>query len=404
MCSFGTRKQKTLGSERVDMSIQTFRLILLQRQFARTLVHTSRRHISTTWTLHYDDKNVARGLIKDYQSELSTKDFFSQIENKNKENFKNALDLYKRGGTKRRGSMEFIKAALTQMKAYGVHRDLDTYRALLDVMPKGKYIARNRIQAEYSHYPKQQDCGLDVLIQMGRNQVQPDVEFCDLVLNVFGKNSKPYRLVSRMMFWMPKLKNLSPYPLPFDLPKDSLELAKLAIKQITTPDIHTEVKVYQAEDLSDSIDKTWIVSGQSPLQRDMIKKLPKTKALYVEGAFRVWLRDVQVNYFILRGDPIPRPPPPEGDVDDVSQMKNWYYGECKPSDLVRLPNIHEQEDATLLGCCATGSSSKDSLLSWIRFLQQENPDLQDIPILFTLSSPLGPVIPIDVDQKGVRKS
>lgn len=144
--------------------------------------------------------------------------------------------------------------------------------------------------------------------------------------------------------------------------------------------------------------------GQSPLQRDMIKKLPKTKALYVEGAFRVWLRDVQVNYFILRGDPIPRPPPPEGDVDDVSQMKNWYYGECKPSDLVRLPNIHEQEDATLLGCCATGSSSKDSLLSWIRFLQQENPDLQDIPILFTLSSPLGPVIPIDVDQKGVRKS
>ena len=45
-----------------------------------------------------------------------------------------------------------------------------------------------------------------------------------------------------------------------------------------------------------------------------------------------------------------------------------------------------------MGCCATGTSTKDSLLSWVRFLQRENPDLEDIPILFSLTSPIGPVV------------
>ena len=49
-----------------------------------------------------------------------------------------------------------------------------------------------------------------------------------------------------------------------------------------------------------AIDKTWIVSGISEEQKDMIKSLPKDKPLYVEGGFQVWLRDKQVTYFILR--------------------------------------------------------------------------------------------------------
>ena len=42
----------------------------------------------------------------------------------------------------------------------------------------------------------------------------------------------------------------------------------------------------------------------------------------------------------------------------------------------------------------TGTSSRDSLLSWIRFLQRDNPDLENIPILFTLQSPIGEVVPL----------
>jgi evolutionarily conserved signaling intermediate in Toll pathway len=35
-----------------------------------------------------------------------------------------------------------------------------------------------------------------------------------------------------MMYWMPKFKNLSPWLLPFELPNDAMELAKLAIRQV----------------------------------------------------------------------------------------------------------------------------------------------------------------------------
>ena len=84
-------------------------------------------------------------------------------------------------------------------------------------------------------------------------------------------------------------------------------------------------------------------------------------------------------------------------------------GEKAPGGTVsRLPSVHEQEDGTILAVCATGSSSRDSLLSWIRrlevmlisdFLQKHsgqvsNPRLEDMVVLFTLTSPLGPVIPV----------
>ena len=61
----------------------------------------------------------------------------------------------------------------------------------------------------------------------------------------------------------------------------------------------------------------------------MIERLDKSKALYVEGAFRVWLQDKQVSYFVLRGEPIPRPEPPKTDIDDFKRenVKMWMFGE-----------------------------------------------------------------------------
>lgn len=45
------------------------------------------------------------------------------------------------------------------------------------------------------------------------------------------------------------------------------------------------------------------------------------------GAFRVWLRDQQVSYFILRGPPVAPPPEPETDNDDFSVISKWMMGE-----------------------------------------------------------------------------
>jgi len=127
----------------------------------------------------------------------------------------------------------------------------------------------------------------------------------------------------------------------------------------------------------------------------MISRHPKSKTLYVEGAFRVWLRDAQVNYFILRGEPKPPPVAAEGDIDDVSSIKNWMHGQNYAHDLVELPNVHEQEDGDIFACCATGTSSKDSLLSWVRLLQRDCAHLAGVPVMFTLTSPLGPVVQLD---------
>lgn len=67
----------------------------------------------------------------------------------------------------------------------------------------------------------------------------------------------------------------------------------------------------QTKDVEDSIDDTWIVSGQSPSQAELIEKHKESLPLYVEGSFRVWLKRQSVNYFILRADPDLTPKPEE---------------------------------------------------------------------------------------------
>lgn len=148
-------------------------------------------------------------------------------------------------------------------------------------------------------------------------------------------HARPYKKFMRMVYWMNKQKNLSPWPVPFHLPKDTKELARMAIERITSADRHTEIVEMDCADIEESLDKTWIISGQSLEQREMIARLPQSEALYVEGAFRVWVGQAQVNYFILRGTPVPRPAPREGHEDDLSQIKNWAIGQFHEQDLVR---------------------------------------------------------------------
>lgn len=52
-----------------------------------------------------------------------------------------------------------------------------------------------------------------------------------------------------------------------------------------------------------------------------------------------------------------------------------------------IRSLHQQDDGTIYAICATGTSSKDSLLSWIRLLQEQgNPILGDMPVLFKFRS------------------
>lgn len=75
--------------------------------------------------------------------------------------------------------------------------------------------------------------------------VMPDVEMENLLLNIFGKRGHPVRKYWRMMYWMPKFKNISPWPLPNPVPNNSLELAKMAMERMSSVDLQSKVSVYQ---------------------------------------------------------------------------------------------------------------------------------------------------------------
>lgn len=100
---------------------------------------------------------------------VSTGRVFENEQNKDKANYLDIINIYLDKEKLRRNHVEFIYAALKNMEEYGVHKNLKVYKALIDVMPKGKFIPQNIFQAEFQHYPKQQQCIIDLLEQMEDN-------------------------------------------------------------------------------------------------------------------------------------------------------------------------------------------------------------------------------------------
>jgi len=321
-------------------------------------------------------------------------------EDRSKETFLAAIKMYYTRDVQRRGHVEFIYSALSHMEEFGVHRDLEAYKKILDILPKGKMIPTNVFQAEFMHYPKQQQCAIDLLEKMEDNGVIPDAETEAMIMNTFGKHGHPMKKLMRMSYWLPKFKNASPWPLPQTIPNSNLEIAKLAVARMCSVDPASTIDIFQTKELEDSIDDTWIVSGQSIIQQELLEKLEAQKPVYVEGGFPIWLRKTSINYFILRSEPVV-PTEKELDLhsqfdfDDVSKLQSWILGEedLTPKDVIVQPSVHEQEDGTILAIGVTGTSSKDSLLSWIRFLEKKNPHLANLSVIFATSSPLGEVAP-----------
>ena len=85
----------------------------------------------------------------------------------------------------------------------------------------------------------------------------------------------------------------------------------------------------------------------------------------------------------------------------VAEMFNWsLFEDEKPKALEVPPSVHEQEDGTILAMCITGTSSKDSLASWIRFLEHSNPKLSQIPVVFRLRSAPETEVDVWTDKPG----
>lgn len=95
-------------------------------------------------------------------------DLFEQVakEAQSKATFNKVVDVFTKRDIRRRGHVEFIYAALKKMPEFGVERDLAVYNKLLDVFPKEVFVPRNFIQRMFNHYPRQQECGVQLLEQM----------------------------------------------------------------------------------------------------------------------------------------------------------------------------------------------------------------------------------------------
>lgn len=134
-----------------------------------------------------------RELKRIRDSDIATKELFEDSKAKNKEAFMGALEIFKNRDTRRRGSVEFIRSALKHMEVFGVEKDLEAYKSLIDTMPKNVYVPRNMIQAGFFHYPRQQDCLVEVLQKMADNKVTPDSETGDLIISITGMDSGPWK-------------------------------------------------------------------------------------------------------------------------------------------------------------------------------------------------------------------
>lgn len=112
-----------------------------------------------------DDKSESNVFDK----QLTVRSSFENVSDKNKNTYLTMVDIFLDRDVHRRNHVEFIYAALKNMESFGVHRDVEVYKALMNVMPKEKFIPRNIFQTEFMHYPKQQQCIIDLLEQMEDN-------------------------------------------------------------------------------------------------------------------------------------------------------------------------------------------------------------------------------------------
>ncbi|XP_055649186.1 evolutionarily conserved signaling intermediate in Toll pathway, mitochondrial isoform X2 [Falco peregrinus] len=69
---------------------------------------------------------------------------------------------------RRVGRLELVEAALAAMPALGVARQREAYHRLLRLLPCGPWVPRGPLQRMLSPFPRQQECGLQILEQMER--------------------------------------------------------------------------------------------------------------------------------------------------------------------------------------------------------------------------------------------
>lgn len=317
---------------------------------------------------------------------------------RDKASFVRAVQNFGQHSVHKRGHVDFIYLALRKMREYGVEKDLAVYNLLLDVFPKEVFRPRSVFQKIFIHYPRQQECGIAILEQMENHGVMPNKETEFLLVQIFGRKSYPMLKFVRMKLWFSRFKNINPFPVPQDLPQDPVDLAKLGLRHIE-PDLSARVTVYQMPFSKDftGTDPTeqHIVGIQTPDQQAALARHNPARPIFVEGPFSLWLRDKCVYYHILRADLVP---PEEREVEEIPEEWNLYYPMQLDLDYGRSGwddyefDINEVEEGPVFAMCMAGAHDQATLAKWIQGLQETNPALAQIPVVFRLAASTGELL------------
>ncbi|XP_073910136.1 evolutionarily conserved signaling intermediate in Toll pathway, mitochondrial isoform X3 [Castor canadensis] len=318
---------------------------------------------------------------------------------RDKASFVRAVQNFGQHSVRKRGHVDFIYLALRKMPEYHVERDLTVYNLLLDVFPKEVFRPRNFIQRIFIHYPRQQECGLAVLEQMEKYGVMPNKETEFLLLQIFGHKSYPMLKFLRMRLWLTRFKNSNPFPVPWDLPQDPVDLAKLGLRHIE-PSLSAKVTIYQmplSNDQTGTEDPTQphIVGIQSLDQKVALANHNPARPIFVEGPFSLWLRNKCIYYHILRAD---LPSPEEREVEEIPEEWNLYYPMKLDLEYGRSSwddyefDINKVEEGPVFAMCMAGAHDQPTLAKWIQGLQETNPALAQIPVIFRLAGSSGELL------------
>ncbi|CAF0846141.1 unnamed protein product [Didymodactylos carnosus] len=357
---------------------------------------------------HTDDRDRIENMIGPYissnQIAFHTNQFDSQTLHKNRQAFFDVVDAYKIQFPNRRGHVEFIRAAMKRMKDFKVETDVEAYKKLLTVFPVGPYRHTSNLQVSVRFWPKQNETANAILSQMEDYGIHPDLEVVDMLREIFGPWAHPVRKFARYLYWAPKFMHKNPYPMPWQLPNNDREIARLVLKRMTesvdvetqiidthTISIDTDVAIYFLLlnlilhlYMFDLDEQSWLMYTSSPSQNKLLLKLEEAQqSLSIEGPFTVYIRKKSVQYLILRADATEdyrqrKEKFEKFDTDDVNNLRSPF----EPESTVSIPpSVHEMDDGFILSICILGTQSEAGLNCWIKHLQESNKHLLQIPVV-----------------------
>ena len=112
------------------------------------------------------------------------------------------------------------------------------------------------------------------------------------------------------------------------------------------------------------MDASWILSGQSPLQKRIITKLPPKNTCYIDGPACVYVRDIKVRYILLSTSSMHSVDEEwidQREIHDYSDLRSKLYDLNAENE----PSIHHQSDMTILALAVLQQNTQQNVSSWI---------------------------------------